>query len=305
MKRFGLAALVGLAAGIACGGNGSPTSPPPVSSAGIPATPEPPPPPRVVILSIDGLRPDALVGTDAREAAAPNILGLARRGAYTWRAQTVGPSETLPAHASMLSGVSPSVHRQTWDDWEPRRGFISVPTVFTVAKTAGLRTLVVTGKEKLQHLNVPGSVDTFIVTPGGDDGVANEAMVQMQQDFDLMFLHFPDVDLGGHRDGWMSATYAARVATVDRAIGRVLSVLPRGTTVILTADHGGSAKNHAMNIPENMSIPWIIAGPRVPPQGELSRTVRTMDTAATALFVLGLNLPAGCQGVPLADVLMP
>ena len=35
---------------------------------------------------------------------------LALRGAYTWAARTVTPSETLPGHASMLSGEEPKVH---------------------------------------------------------------------------------------------------------------------------------------------------------------------------------------------------
>jgi arylsulfatase A-like enzyme len=299
MPRPLLAAGILLAAAVGCGKAGSPTAVP------TPPAPTPPPSPRVVIISIDGLRPDAVTDTDSLRGRAPNIVALAARGAYTWRAQTVTPSETLPGHASMLSGQPPTVHRQTWDDYEPWRGCITVPTVFSIAHEAGLRTVMVVGKDKLQHLKVPGTVDGFAMTNEGDAEIANEAIVQADAGFDLMFVHFPDVDLSGHQSGWMSGIYADRVSAVDRAIGRLLYALPPETTVILTADHGGRGNNHAARMAENLTIPWIVAGPRVVVRGEVARPVRTTDTAATALYVLGLALPAGAEGRPLIEVFAP
>jgi predicted AlkP superfamily pyrophosphatase or phosphodiesterase len=299
MPKTLLAAGILLAAALGCGKAGSPTAVPNPTATRVPTTP------RVVILSIDGLRPDALMSNESLRAGAPHILGLAARGAYTWRAQTVSPSETLPGHASMLSGQPPSVHRQTWDDYEPWRGYITVPTVFTIARAAGLRTAMVVGKDKLQHLKVPGSVDGFGMTNRGDADIANEAIVQVQAGFDLMFVHFPDVDLGGHEYGWLSTGYSERVCAVDRAIGRLLSALPPGTTIILSADHGGRGTNHAARMSENLTIPWIIAGPRVVARGELARPVRTTDTAATALYVLGLALPPEAEGRPVTEIFAP
>src|SRR5687767_8998529 len=54
---------------------------------------------RVLIISQDGMRPDAL---DAEHA--PNHMVLMREGMTARRATTVKPSETLASHASMLSG---------------------------------------------------------------------------------------------------------------------------------------------------------------------------------------------------------
>src|SRR5262249_29251448 len=79
-------------------------APPTVPTLPTPA-PAPPPPPKVAILSVDGLRGDAPTQTPT-----PNIYGLTRRGAYTWKAQTVFPSMTLPAHTSMLTGFLPTAH---------------------------------------------------------------------------------------------------------------------------------------------------------------------------------------------------
>ena len=57
---------------------------------------------RVLIVSFDGLRPDAIA-----EADMVNVMSLMQSGAYTMSAQTIMPSLTLPAHASMLVGTCP------------------------------------------------------------------------------------------------------------------------------------------------------------------------------------------------------
>ena len=60
---------------------------------------------RVVVVSIDGARPDGL-----RTATTPNITNLWKRGAYSFHAQTISPSLTLPSHTSMLTGLTPKRH---------------------------------------------------------------------------------------------------------------------------------------------------------------------------------------------------
>jgi arylsulfatase A-like enzyme len=277
---------LGVAAWVACGHSASqgpsglsPVVPTPAAA-----------PPRVVIISIDGLRPDAML-----QAGTPVLSELAGRAAYTWRAQTVMPSTTLPAHASMLSGYTPSVHGITWDDYRPENGPIGVPTVFSVAHAAGLRTVVVAGKDKLRQLDVPGSVPRFDLCAANDQEVAARAAAEALAGFDLMFVHLPQTDLTGHAQGWMSGAYLSAVSNADAAVGRVVQALPGGTTVIVTADHGGHDFNHGTSQAVDMTIPWMVVGPHVVPHA-LGTRVTTMDTAATAAFVLGLSLPGGASG---------
>jgi phosphopentomutase len=117
-----------------------------------------------------------------------------------------------------------------------------------------------------------------------------------------MFVHFPDTDLAGHAKGWLSPSYLEHVAEADRAFGRLLQALPRETTIILTADHGGHGTSHGSNAAEDMTIPWIVVGPRVLARGrELLKPVRTVDTAATVLYVLGLTPPAAASGVVVSE----
>jgi arylsulfatase A-like enzyme len=73
--------------------------------------------------------------------------------------------------------------------------------------------------------------------------------------------------------------------------------------VILTADHGGQAKEHGTREACDMTIPWIAAGPRVTHKGVLTRPVRTVDTALTVLSLLGLPAPADVAGKAVAEAL--
>jgi Type I phosphodiesterase / nucleotide pyrophosphatase len=84
--------LAAFLAAVGCGGGGSPTSP--LTATPVPVAPTPAPSPKVAIFSVDGLRADVLA-----KAEMPNVRELALRGAYTWSARTVTPSETLPSHA--------------------------------------------------------------------------------------------------------------------------------------------------------------------------------------------------------------
>jgi predicted AlkP superfamily pyrophosphatase or phosphodiesterase len=60
---------------------------------------------RVVLVVLDGLRPDAITRFGLHRVA-----GLARRGASTFRARTVNPSITPCAIASLLTGAAPERH---------------------------------------------------------------------------------------------------------------------------------------------------------------------------------------------------
>jgi len=244
---------------------------------------------KVVLISIDGCRPDALF-----QAPAKNILALAARGSFSWQAQTINPSITLPSHSSMLSGYPPEVHGMLWNDWRP--GYIPVPTVFSAAQAAGLRTVMVVGKEELQQLAIPGTVDTYVFAPGADENVVDNALVEVQRGFDLMFVHLPMVDYQGHLNNWMSDVQLQQVAETDRHVGRILNAISPDTTVIITADHGGHGYIHWSDLPEDYTIPWIAAGPGIRVGHQITQPVRTLDTAATVAHILDVRLRSDTIG---------
>src|SRR5262245_16146336 len=82
----------------------------------------------VVIISEDGMRPDALTGVNP-----PVHEAILKRAAYSLRARTIRRASTLPSHAAMLSGFDVKEHGLFWNSWHPDRGYIHVPTVFDAA----------------------------------------------------------------------------------------------------------------------------------------------------------------------------
>ena len=255
---------------------------------------------RVLILSIDGLRPDAIP-----LAPMQNMEALLAGSAYTLSAQTIFPSVTLPSHASMLGGVCPSKHGVDWNDYLPDRGYATGTDIFDLAHAAGMQTVMYVGKEKLRQLTEPSSTDVFTFINDRDLVIADQLIANFPQDFRLLFIHFATVDDMGHEYGWMSPEQLSVAYRADQALGKILAELSaRGlrqeTLIIVTADHGGHDTTHGYSLPEDMTIPWIVNGPGVRP-GQLTTQVRTMDTAATAAFALGLTLPAEWDGVPVYE----
>ena len=281
--------------------------PPTQTEPPLPTVTSAPPPriDRVLIVSFDGLRPDAI---EAAEMV--NVQSLMQSGAYTLTAQTIMPSTTLPAHASMLVGTCPAKHIVRWDLYVPQNGFAIGTDIFDLVHSAGLQTAMVVGKEKLRQVTEPSSTDFYTFIDATDKiedytSIEKTAINQILQGFNLMLVHFPSGDLAGHDHGWMSKKQLKAHAADDAAFGLILQVLKdhgmyESTIIIVTSDHGGHDTTHGYDLPEDMTIPWIISGPRVQP-GQLSTQVHTMDTAATSAFVLGLPLPPEWDGVPVFE----
>jgi arylsulfatase A-like enzyme len=254
----------------------------------------------VVVISLDGARPDGI-----RQAPSPNIEALAARGAVAWQASTVYPSVTLPAHASMLTGLDISEHGLSDNDSIYPCPVITAPTFVTQAGEAGYRTAMVVGKEKLCRFHQSEAVD-YTFAREGDRSVVDRALELLNGGYEVLFLQFPNPDYFGHSTSWMSATYLSEMRNTDRQVGRVLAALDElnlmdETLVILTADHGGHDMEHGQNIPEDMTIPWIIAGPGVVAGTELGDDIRVTDTAITVLWALGLPLPENAGGRPVIE----
>src|SRR2546423_8678463 len=147
----------------------------------------------VLIISEDGLRADAVATLHLKWHDL-----LRRRGAYSDHAMTIRDASTLPAHASMLSGVEPKTHGLTWNTWRPREGYIKTPTIFTHAQDAGLTTAFFTGKTKLRHIVPPGTVGLYERPGYYCKKVAEQAADYLTPEKPgLAFVHFSDPDESG------------------------------------------------------------------------------------------------------------
>ncbi|MCC7518214.1 MAG: alkaline phosphatase family protein [Verrucomicrobiae bacterium] len=257
----------------------------------------------VVILSLDGGRPDVLLSAET-----PNLHEMADRGAWTWWAQTVNPSITLVSHSSMLTGCLPQKHGIHWNKWAPERGYAKATTCFEVAKAAGLRTAMVVAKRKFEHLAKPGSVDRFLCVEDEAPVVAEAAARVIREDKPhLLFVHFKDGDSVGHAKGWGSREQRQAFEKCDEGVGVLRSAirdagLQSSTLFVISADHGGHGKTHGTTDVRDMTIPWIAYAPGLVPPHQVESSVSTCDTAATAVAVLGLKPDPSWDGKPV-DVL--
>lgn len=264
----------------------------------------------VVIVSIDGLRPDAISRFGAR-----TLERLMREGAYSLTAQTIMPSKTLPSHTSMLTGVEAEDHGITWNtDETDEHGHVNVPTIFGLARDAGLQTAAFFSKTKFHHLEVPHSLHHVRAPKGGllTGRFTWKRTVGMVEDYlesdaaapNLLFVHIGEPDYAGHVYGWMSFIYGVAVRQADSAVAEIIDEandrLGAGNyTLIVTADHGGHGRDHGTSDPRDTTIPWIAWGRGVRSGAQLP-DIRTMDTAATALWLLGIRPPGDWVGKPVA-----
>jgi predicted AlkP superfamily pyrophosphatase or phosphodiesterase len=264
----------------------------------------------VVIISIDGLRPDRLL-----LANTPVLHGMVQTGTYSFWAKTTAVSITLPSHVSMLTGVNPRKHGIEWNEDLPLTTPIypKRPTIFEMAKQAGYATAIATGKAKFEPLTKPGTLDYQFVPEKSDletdEPVADRAIgVIARLKPNVLFVHFPADDKAGHKYGWGSPEQLAAIERADACVGRILAAIEQAglrdsTCLIVTADHGGAGLTHGPDDPRSRTIPWIITGPAVRKKFDLTQIadleVRTEDTCATACWLLGLPQPAYFDGHPV------
>lgn len=254
----------------------------------------------VFVIVVDGLRPDAL-----QRAQTPNLDRLWESGLYSWTAQTVMPSVTLPAIASLVSGVPPERHQIDWNYWAPDLGRIAVPTIFEIAQSEKIPTVAFVSKRKLEHLFSPET--PFFMLNADARHLINEATHYISEHRPrLVFLHLSDVDDAGHRYGWMTVRQLEAIERVDEAIGLLLQSLEdlnilNKSVIIVTADHGGHGRIHGTDDPRDMTIPWILWTPDIEIGRELTQPIRIYDTAATVLAALGLVIPSDWLGVPVLE----
>jgi hypothetical protein len=114
------------------------------------------------------------------------------------------------------------------------------PTVLELVDGLGVGVLSV-GKERFR-----GSGLTVAALRGGDfaaaGDLANRVDVAVQAlrrgEHRLVYLYWGDVDTVGHHSGWGSWQWGEQVEAVDRELARLARSLPRGTVLVVTADHG-------------------------------------------------------------------
>jgi predicted AlkP superfamily pyrophosphatase or phosphodiesterase len=262
--------------------------------------------PKVLLIGIDGVRPDVLA-----EVPTPNIDALAAGGWYTAEARTTTPSVSGPSWSSMLTGVWPEKHGVT-DNNFTGRDYDTWPSFLTriEAEQPRLATFAALDWLPLAELDgggpvLPASIDTRVVLNGYDLGWAEadaeltaQAVLHLgAADPDAMFVYLGNPDETSHEHGSIGVEYRDAIALADRHVGMLIGAVRARSgyededwLVLISTDHGRRVDGgHGGDSPEEMTI-FILASGSVtanwPPPGPAF----IVDIAATALDHLGFDI---------------
>ncbi|MDO8511205.1 MAG: alkaline phosphatase family protein [Nanoarchaeota archaeon] len=254
-------------------------------------------PGKVLVIGVDGLRPDAL-----QEAVTPNIDTLVADGAYSFKARTGAYTVSGPGWSNILTGVWENKHGVK-DNSFKGANYAQHPTIFTRIEDSKshLNTHVVTSLDWFTELILP-QADVKIYHPfeeEGDKKVAETAsQLLSQHSVDLMFTYFMGVDEAGHAYGFdpKIPEYISEIETIDRYVGMLMGAIKKRSAynqerwlIILTSDHGGKGKSHDGVGEEAMEVPLIMHGPAVE-KGEIVSVPRQVDIAPTVLTYFGIPI---------------
>lgn len=237
--------------------------------------------PNVLLITLDTTRADRLGCYGYTNALTPNLDRLAADGARFAAMETVAPI-TLPAHATMLTGLHPPEHgaRLNGDTTLAK----DVPTITSVFRKEGYRTAAIIAFTVLSaKYGLSGGFDLYDAPPidpaieelmhtppqfqedGANtpyrrgDKVADAALAWLRGDGRkgrpwFLWVHFYDAHMPLH---WnrkdvgpgFKDPYDAEIAFMDRQVGRLLDYLDQTgqkerTLVVAVADHGEGLGQH-------------------------------------------------------------
>jgi predicted AlkP superfamily pyrophosphatase or phosphodiesterase len=218
------------------------------------------PRPTVILVSIDGFRPDYL-----ERGETPVLSRLAAEGA-SGPMQPSFPSKTFPNHYTLVTGLRPDHHgivnnnmvdplipdvkfslgnaaavtdRRWWDDGEP---------IWVTAENAGLTTAAMfwPGSEAAIRGVRPTHFAKFDQSMPGDarvDQLLAWLDLPADQKPDFATLYFDAVDTAGHDGGPNSPEVDVALKSVDASMGRLIAGLEaRGirdrVVLLIVSDHG-------------------------------------------------------------------
>lgn len=280
---------------------------------------------RVVVISIDGLRGDALQYMPATNA-------LRARAMWTDSMQTVVPSLTVPGHLSMFTGRDVTALGITTNTLDQAAGLALVingaTTMFQWVKSTGGTSVALVGKSlvppsDLEQARSFFGIDEVLSVTANLDTLRDQAIALATRPNapTLLFVHIPTVDFAGHDFGWirpdvataaggdvLGAGYLDAVRGADVVVDAIwktleLSVDAGDVALVVTADHGGghgegcvaampATREHCTAAPADRTIPFLLLARGVT-GGRLAGQPTIMQIAPSVAKMLGASPPTG------------
>ena len=285
------------------------------------------PPASVLLITIDTLRADRLGTYGDSRARTPALDRLAREGVVFERAYTPVPI-TLPAHASLMTGLLPPAHGVRGNG-----GFALGPSEKTLAevfKASGRRTAAFIGGFPLvARFGLARGFDVYDDTMSKAPGVNYDFAERRASDvvdaarawlaanpgpvFVWVHLFDPHAPYDPPADFQTDDPYRDEIAAVDATAANLLSAWdarPGPSVVAVTSDHGEAFGEHGewshslFIYDTTLRVPLIVKGKGFDPGKRSTVAVGLTDLGATLIEsanVSGSSLP----GVSLTQALGP
>lgn len=297
---------------------------------------EPTDAPSVLLVTLDTTRADALGCYGNPAAITPNLDALAKESVLYEAARTVAPL-TLPAHASMLTGLYPPRHGIADNGFRPLPR--SAETVAELAREAGVQTAAFVAAIVLDPaFGLAQGFDTYEAPQRVGAAAANRVVdLPASAIVDRALAWFEERDRSRPYFAWVhvfdahapyeptpqlrerarGSAYLGEIAAIDQALGRLFDTLREQgdlehATVIVVADHGeslgqhGEATHGAFAYDATLRVPLLVRHPDGARAGERSSELASVvDVCPTALAALGLAIPPALDGVDLARPVPP
>lgn len=134
----------------------------------------------LLLVSIDGLRPDYVLQADAHGLKIPHLRRILREGAHATGARGVLPTVTYPSHTTIVTGVWPAKHGITtnttfdplgknFEGWYWYSEDIVVPTLWEAAAEAGMTVGSVSWPVSVDAKGIRYNVPEYWRAPQSDD----------------------------------------------------------------------------------------------------------------------------------------
>jgi predicted AlkP superfamily pyrophosphatase or phosphodiesterase len=214
----------------------------------------------VILIAINGLRSDFVTGAESQRLNIPNIQALRAGGSHAVGIESVFPTQTIPAHASMITGSPPADHGVTSDysfdqesasqSIEPRRSAkeIKIETVFDLARRADLVTAAVgfplTAGAAIMF-NQPDVTDDFVKASAAAEIIERHCP-------NLLLVNFTSFDEAQRRYGLLSTESLKAMEMIDAFVKKIIDATEKfrmveDTTFIMVSDSGSSKVEKEFN----------------------------------------------------------
>ncbi len=262
--------------------------------------------PKVLVIGIDGVRPDVL-----SEVPTPNLDQLIAEGTFSDRAQTGRPTVSGPGWSSLLIGVWPDKHGVIDNEFVGKR-YDRYPDFLTRIEQvrSELNTFAAADWLPLIADTAGGPVigsapDVRFIVDGytlgwaaADSAVVDVATRHLREDDpDAAFVYLGNPDEVSHATRSIGTEYRAAIALADAHVGELLAAVRARPSydrenwlILVSTDHGRRADGgHGEDSVEESTIFYIASGPSAL-RGSPAEPPRIVDIAVTALAHLGVEI---------------